>query len=89
MNNLNRTLYYITRTYLPSKTGGALMRAGAVEHLNRYFNVKVITVGSHTECINEVEVIGVPFNHNQRLMFWRERIGFIEDFLFTLGKIGI
>jgi glycosyltransferase involved in cell wall biosynthesis len=62
------------------------MRAGAVEHLNRYFNVKVITVGSHTECINEVEVIGVPFNHNQRLMFWRERIGFIEDFLLPWAK---
>lgn len=80
-NSNNRKLYYITRTYLPTNTGGALMRAGAVQLLSHSFDVTVITIGEDTEIIDGIEVVRLPFTKNPRLMFALERIGVLEDYL--------
>jgi hypothetical protein len=56
-----KNLYYITRSFPPIKTGGALMREAQVNELKKYFNVIVYTLGYNgyrntTQVINHIDL---------------------------------
>lgn len=77
-----RKIYYLTRTYLPEKTGGVLMRARVVELLIIHgFEVIVVTPEySGTKLEKEVGVKRIKYKKSNfsKLM---ERLGIIEDYL--------
>jgi len=76
-------IYYLTRSYLPMKTGGALARAGIVKILKASgFNVSVITPGygkKTPEIKNEVTYI--PLSYNTKFAHLLEMLGLWEDYL--------
>ena len=64
-----RRLFYITRSYYPDKSGGAIVRQGAVKCLSEYFDVYVVTIGEQ-ECFDaENKIYRFPYGYNPRVMF--------------------
>ena len=82
-------LYYITRSYNPyQKSGGSLMRNGAVRYLEELgWDVTVVlpNYGSDEFKI-ENNVILIPQTYNIKLSLYLERLGFYEDYLDTWVK---
>jgi glycosyltransferase involved in cell wall biosynthesis len=78
-----KKLYYLTRSYLPGKTGGIFMRAGAVNLLRQNgFDVTVITPNYETGYIVKKDhIIYLPLTYSLRIANALERIGIIEDYL--------
>jgi len=77
-------LYYLTRSFYPyQKGGGPLMRRGAVKYLQKLgWNVIVIMPNYNSKELKiEDNIHLIPYNQNQRLAFWFERIGIYEDYL--------
>jgi len=79
-----RTIYYLTRSYLPLKTGGVLMRISAVKELSKYFAVEVVTPHyKSNDSLKLDNVIYIACNYNLSIAFWLERLGLYEDYLDT------
>lgn len=76
------TIYYITRTWLPSNTGGSQMRQKQVEILKKSgFNVVIVTPNFKTdEIISTKNIISIPYKFN-RIYSFGERIGIYDDYL--------
>lgn len=80
-------IYYITRTYLPLRTGGTLIRKRYVELLKRNgFDVEVVTVDysngdGYVDYIDGIKVSYFPYNLHLRVGMCLERLGFLEDYL--------
>lgn len=88
-------VYYITRSYLPSYTGGTLIRAKYVELLKQNgLEVEVLTVNYNNNSYYVSEVNGIivryfPHNLNLRFGMCLERIGIVEDYLDYWVKVVI
>lgn len=80
-------IYYITRSYLPMRTGGTLIRKKYVELLKENgFDIEVVTVdytnhGYHVEYIDGIKVSYFPYKLNLRVGMCFERLGILEDYL--------
>lgn len=74
--------YYITRTWLPSKTGGSQMRQKQVEIFkNHGFDVVVVTPNyENEEVIIKEDIIKLPYTYS-RIYSLGERIGLYDDYL--------
>lgn len=80
-----RKLYYVTRTYLPEKTGGVIVRTHTVELLKKYFSVEVITCQDGTSIQEDVDRIHPP--GNLKLFNYLQRLGLLCDSLAPWAKV--
>ena len=78
-----RRIIFISRSYLPDITGGTLVRAGSVKHLqDQGYQVTVITPNYRGEnIIKEGNTIYIPLKSNKLLLRSMEHLGIIEDYL--------
>ena len=77
-------IWYITRSYFPTVTGGTIIRKAQVESfISHGFEVEVVTPDySSLSFTSEVPAIRVPISKLQlKLGAWFERIGIFEDYL--------
>ncbi|MFC1670442.1 glycosyltransferase, partial [Spirochaetota bacterium] len=76
-------IYFLSRSYLPSITGGTLIRQAQVEYFKRNgFDVVVVVPGYGADEITyEGNIIRLPFTKHLRILSKMERIGIFEDFL--------
>jgi glycosyltransferase involved in cell wall biosynthesis len=83
---MKNKLYYLTRSYYPyQKSGGTLMRLGAVKYLQELgWNIIVVMPNYNSKkIIIEHDIIQIPFlqRHVQKLDSLLERVGIYEDYL--------
>ncbi|MCK4797952.1 MAG: hypothetical protein KAT05_11245 [Spirochaetes bacterium] len=80
-----KKIYYLTRSYLPEKSGGVLMRVAAVDlFIKNGFDVTVITMCYGRNIKYEKNIVYLPFVMNKKVkeIYDRlERIGVVEDYL--------
>ena len=76
-----KNLYFITRTWLPSTSGGSVIRQKQVALLKKAgFNVIVVTPNYSNEEQIGIDLISHSFKFNRKFSIG-ERIGFYEDYL--------
>jgi len=75
-------IYFITKTWHPSKTGGSLMRQKQVEIFKKNgYEVIIVTPNYNSkEIIIENEIIKFPFTFSRKYSLG-QRIGLLEDYL--------
>lgn len=79
MVSTRRKILFITRSYPPSTTGGAIMRKFMVDSLKEDHDVIVISIGKPNYNIKgEIRIINIL---NERLGFILQRLGLISDYL--------
>ena len=78
-----KRVYFLTRSYLPSITGGTLIRSAQVEHFTKHgFEVKVATPNyKHLTYQLEGNTIKIPFYYSSGMLLNLERFGIFEDYL--------
>lgn len=77
-------IWYLTRTYLPEKTGGALIRIAQVDFFRKQGAQVVVVAPNYTnrDCDISDEEIRLPYRKSTiRVDQTFERLGFYEDYL--------
>jgi glycosyltransferase involved in cell wall biosynthesis len=77
-------IYYLTRSYAPyQKSGGPLMRTGAVLYLQELgWNVIVVMPNYNSDkLVVSDDIIQIPLNYNIKFQLNLERLGLNEDYL--------
>jgi glycosyltransferase involved in cell wall biosynthesis len=75
---LKMVIYYITRSYYPTVTGGTIIRKMQVDGLVKKFNVKIVTLEKGSSADNVIEIEN---SRNSRLAMLQQRLGLSEDYL--------
>lgn len=83
-----RKLWFLTRTYAPQTSGGALVRSAQVRHLGPFFDVTVVAPGDLFSAEQGIMRIsdGVP-SRLKRLNVWMERLGVLDDYLDPWARV--
>ena len=78
-----KKIFYITRSYLPSLSGGTIIRAGTIENLERLgYEIVVVTPNYKGKNIyQENNILYIPVRLKRMFTMPLEMIGIIEDYL--------
>ena len=74
-----KRLYYITRSFAPDNSGGAIVRTHTVNLLRQFFDVHVITCQDGPK---EIGIERIPVHYNIRIAGYLERLGILQDYLY-------